>query len=97
MDEDPQVEASEPLDPVQVLHDAIAQVAEGGAYCAGFVLGVEWLEEDGSRSLQVFHSPMPPWHLTGLLEYMKDESHPPLVAMAYGLDDDDDWDDGEDF
>ena len=94
---DPLAMSEEPelLDPSAIVQDAIAKLAEGGAFCAGFVLGIEWLEEDGSRSIEVHHSPMPPWHLTGLLDYMKDEARAPLVIYGLDLDDDDEF--GEDF
>lgn len=90
MDDEPtEVEAK---DPIQILQDAIAQVAEPGSFCAGFVLACEWLEESGQTTLQLFHSPMPPWHLSGLLEYARASHCAPLVQVM-----DVDWEDDDDY
>lgn len=75
-------------DPMTILHDAIAQIASDGSYCAGFVLALEWLEPTGAPSLQVFHTPMTPWHLSGLLEYARDSECHSLVPFC--IDDTDD-------
>lgn len=76
--------------PLQIIQDAIMQVADQGALCAGFVVAVEWLETDGSNSLQVFHTPMTPWHMDGLLRYVRDVECAPLVQVFDG--DEEDWD-----
>lgn len=81
-DEQQPAEEAQPADPMQILQNAISQVADADSFCAGFAVVCEWLEGDGSRSLQVFHTPMPPWHLQGLLSYAQDAHCTPLVAVS---------------
>lgn len=44
----------------------------------GFAIVVESLSESGEAAITVLHTPMAPWHLTGLLQYAQDEAHVPL-------------------
>jgi hypothetical protein len=84
-------DATPQVDPLAVLQNAIAQVADEGSLCTGFALVAEWIDADGSNSLQVFHSPMPVWHLHGLLSYAQETNCGPLVAVhELEFDDEDD-------
>ena len=86
-DETPEVEHQ---DPIQILQNAVSLIADEGSLSVGFVLACEWLDADGSASLQVFHTPMSPWHLSGLLEYARESQCGPLVQVV-----DADWDDDD--
>lgn len=81
--------AVEPIDPVTVVQDALAQVG-GNALAIGFACVVEWLDEDGARSLQVIHTDMPPWHLQGMLGAGGEICSSYFVAADTFLDFDDD-------
>lgn len=91
--------APETQDPMVSVQNAIAATADDGGMLAGFVVVAEWIESDGSQALSVFHSPMPPWHLDGLLKYAR-TFQPPMIPLALGgdwCDDDEDDEDAEDF
>lgn len=82
------------VDPVQVIQNALSDM-DPDSLCVGFATVVEWLEKDGSRSLSVLHTDMPPWQLYGLMTYGRDhhclELHPTAEFAEY-LDEDDDED-----
>ena len=56
------------IDPLKTIQDAISTL-DTEALCVGFASVIEWLEADGTTTLSVLHTPMPPWHLHGLLHY----------------------------
>ena len=84
-------EAFETIDPVRVVQDAIAKIADDGDLGANFALVVEWLQEDGTSAFSVLHSPQTPWHLYGLLSYARDTHCGNLTPVSvYDADEDDD-------
>ena len=63
------------------------------ALVAGFVAIVEWLEDDGSSTFSVVHSPMTAWHRDGLLHHavtFSDEmgAYPVILEMDGDFDED---------
>lgn len=81
----------EPLNPIAHLHTAIQECVDDGSMCVGYALVAEWIEADGTQCVSVMHTPMPPWHLDGLLSYAKEWSSPAaMVPVAYDADDEDD-------
>ena len=86
MDEAAADDSPELVDPVSIIQDAIAKIGGDKSLCSGFAIVAEWLEDDGSTVLSVLHSPMPPWHMYGLLTYARDECNQ-LVEIGF----DDEW------
>lgn len=76
-------------DPISGIQSVLGEI-DPEAMVASFVCIVEWLEPDGTSSLSLLHTPMPPWHRQGLLHYAQnyDASTPILID----LDGDEDWD-----
>lgn len=94
MSEEPAEAAEERVpDPLTAIQEAISGFADDSSLCASFAVVVEWLEMDGSTTMSVIHSPMPPWHLFGLLSYARDDSRSPMlpILMVEGDDDDEDF------
>jgi hypothetical protein len=56
------------VDPMVAMQNTLSDIG-GEAMCIGYACVVEWLEPDGSSSIQVLHTDMAPWHLRGLLEW----------------------------
>lgn len=95
MDEDQQ-EPEEYVDHVSEIQGVLANMDET-ALCTGFVAIVEWIEEDGTPTLSMIHSPMQPWHLQGMLQHAVRYNDMPVMVFAPGGDDEDDsWDQYED-
>lgn len=75
MDEEAAPETDPATDPVGALQQTISRI-EPDAMCIGFVCLIEWLEPDGSTTMSMLHTPMPPWHMTGMLHHAQDFSQP---------------------
>lgn len=96
MDEDRNSEAVEqdgPVDPIALIQDALAQSVDDDSLCVGYACVAEWLEADGSNSISVVHTPMPPWHLDGLLSYAREWSTSSHMMPVFEFVDEDDEDD----
>jgi hypothetical protein len=70
--EEPAEEAVEvELGPLEQIQAVLCDL-DPDAMVTGFAVTVEWLEPDGSRALQLLHTGMASWHLTGMLQYIID-------------------------
>lgn len=78
-------------DPVRQIENALAEL-DPSSLVVGFATVVEWLEEDGSRSMSLVKTPMAPWHLHGLLTYARDHHALPVEYMVEEWADDDEGD-----
>lgn len=85
MSEQPQ----EAVDPSVAIQNVLSDIG-GEAMCIGYACVVEWLEPDGTTSVEVLHTDMTPWHLKGLVEWGLDMSTGFMVTSSALLDDDDD-------
>jgi hypothetical protein len=86
---EPQVPAVVPSeDPVQAVQQALAQI-DTDAMVIGYACVVEWLEPDGSTAMSVLHTPMPPWHMHGLLTYGRDYHCGGMAPVVVDVDADD--------
>lgn len=92
-DDSDEVEAEETvvIDPLQIMQNALHDIMGPGSLAVNFAVVAEWLEEDGSTAMSVFHSPMTPWLLEGLLTYARDSERTPLVSVRFDDEDDDDF------
>lgn len=94
MDEEEQV-PEEYVDAVSIVQNVLAGL-DPSALCTGFVAIVEWIEEDGSPSLSMVHSPMQPWHLNGMLSHATKYHDLPVMVLGHegvaGEEDDEHWD-----
>lgn len=96
-DESTEAEATpEPVDPLALVQDALARGVDDGSLCVGFAVVAEWLEQDGTSTISVMNSPMPPWHLYGLLTFGREYSQSggqlaPVVDFQLDDEDDDDF------
>jgi hypothetical protein len=82
MDED-QGAPEEYVDNVSAVQNVLASL-DPTALCTGFVAVVEWIEEDGSPTLSMIHSPMQPWHLNGVLDHARKYHELPIMLMDQG-------------
>lgn len=89
-DQPTEVEADEAWDPVGLIQNALAEV-DPDALVAGFICVVEWLEPDGTATMSLIHSPMPPWHREGMLKYASHFDTSMMYPVVVDMDDDD-WD-----
>lgn len=78
--------------PVQLVQNTLAEL-DPTAMCTGFVAVIEWIEEDGSPSLSMVHSPMPQWHLTGMLDHAQKYHDIPVMVLGHGEDAVEEWED----
>lgn len=67
--EDAVVEA--PVDVVSQLTSVVADL-DPDAMPINIITIVEWLEPDGSYSMSNIHTPMPVWHMRGMLSWAED-------------------------
>lgn len=88
MSETPEPEAV--VDPVTAIQNTLSDMASG-AMCIGYVCAVEWLEADGSSSIEIIHTDMPPWHMRGLLDWAQEMGTTFIVSGDSLIDDDDDF------
>lgn len=85
-------EQSETPDPIVLIQNVVAEL-DPSALVVGLAVAVDWLEEDGSRSMTVMHTSMPPWQLHGLMTYARDHHCVDFTgAVGYFVDEDDDED-----
>lgn len=84
-------EQGEALDPIVTIQNTLASL-DTSALVAGFATIAEWIEEDGTRTLSILHTEMPPWHLHGLLTYARDQ-HQAYDQVGFDGAFDDDADD----
>lgn len=89
MSETPEPESVE-VEPATALQNTLSEIG-GDALCVGYACVVEWVEPDGSRSVEVIHTDMAPWHLKGLMEWGIDLSTSFILTSDALLDDDDDF------
>ena len=82
-------ESAEPVEPAVALQNTLSEIGRD-ALCVGYACVVEWLEPDGSSSVEVFHTDMTPWHLKGLMEWGLDMSTSFIVSTDSLLGEDDD-------
>lgn len=71
----------EPVGSVSKIQGVLADL-DPSALCTGFVAVVEWIEEDGTSTLSMLHSPMPPWHLQGMLNHAARFHEMPTVMLG---------------
>lgn len=86
-------ETVEPLDPIAHIQNAIASTVDDGSLLTGYVVIAEWIETDGGNSISVFHTPMPPWHLDGLVRFGLDTQGGQMLPVLADFDFDDEDDD----
>lgn len=89
---DDQEAPEEYIDAVAMVQSVLAAL-EPSAMCTGFVALAEWIEEDGSPSLSMVHSPMSPWHLKGMLDHAR--QHHELPVMIVGQEFEGEWEEEE--
>lgn len=82
-------------DAIALVQNTLAEL-DPSAMCTGFVAVIEWIEEDGSPTLSMVHSPMPPWHLHGMLNHAQKYHDLPVVVLGHGEDADWDYEDEDD-
>lgn len=92
MEENEPTEVEE-QDHIQAVQSVLASL-DPGAFCTGFVAIVEWIEEDGTPSLSMVHTPMPPWHMQGMLAHASKYHDMPVMIVdpndfEYDEDDED--------
>lgn len=84
------------LDPLSELQAAIVNTDDEDAVLAGYAVVAEWIESDGTMTMTCITSPMPPWHLYGLLSFGRDSYAPSSgdqsMVDVYGDDDGEDED-----
>ena len=68
---EPSDDQAETLDPLREIQDLLVQV-EPTSLLSGVVVIAEWVDEDGDPSLGLIASPMSPWHMSSLFDYVKD-------------------------
>ena len=84
----PEEQPTPPRDFMGEIQDVFADL-DPTALVASFICVVEWLEEDGSRSLTVLNTPMPPWTFDGLMRHAAQyHNAPPESAFVSEFYDD---------
>lgn len=78
------------VDPVSAVHNTLSDLGRD-SMCISYACVVEWLEPDGSSSIEVLHTDMAPWHLKGLLDWATKMTG--FFSYGDSLYDDDDDDD----
>lgn len=81
MDETPEQEPEAVVDPVVAIQEIVGSL-DPSSMALSVVTVVEWLEEDGSRSMSVLHTPMAPWAYHGLMTYARDHHLATSHAVA---------------
>lgn len=80
---------SEPQDPIVLIQNVVASL-DPSAMVVGVAVAVDWMEEDGSRTMSVIHTSMPPWQLYGLMTYARDHHCVDFAGgVSYELEDED--------
>lgn len=89
-------EASAPSDVLALMLSTLANL-DPTAMVTNFIGVVEWIEEDGSPTLSVLGTAMPPWHISGLLQHVMDDLQNQVAVHSYMVDQSVEDDDDEDF
>jgi hypothetical protein len=98
LDKDPELDIPTPS-PLSQVEDLLCRL-EPGSLLTGVVVIAEWLDEDGDPALGIINSQMTPWHMSSMLEYVKEHyvsCLPASIAQYVDADelDDDIFDDDE--
>lgn len=57
-----------PVDLIDRLQHVVGE-SDPDAMAISIVTVVEWMDSDGEYSMSLVHTPMPPWHMKGLMTF----------------------------